>query len=80
MWGRRSHQREEGKRRSCFSPTRPVARTVVLRDVARNVFVTGDEPVNAEQPGEADVIESLSEMLFGEDAEQDDGLYWERPR
>ncbi len=54
--------------------------TYAIGRVARNVFVTGDDPASSEQFGEADVIESVSETLFGKDGEQDGGLYWETPR
>ncbi len=42
--------------------------TYTIGRVARNVFVTGDEP-STEHAEEADVIEGWSELLFGEEAE-----------
>ena len=60
--------------------TRTRSATYTIGRVARSVFVTGDELSNAEQPGRAGVIKGSSETLFGEDAEQGGGFYWEAPR
>ena len=50
--------------------------TYAIGRVARNVFVTGDEPSKA-HPEEADAIEGLSELLFGE---EDEGSVTSRDR
>jgi uncharacterized protein (DUF697 family) len=53
--------------------------TYTIGRVARSVFVTGDESSN-EHPEEANAIESLSEMLFGEENQGSvsgrDKIFW----
>ena len=54
--------------------------TYAIGRVARSVFVTGDEP-SEEAPEEADIVEDLSERLFGEEkgngVGERDALVWE---
>ncbi len=50
--------------------------TYAIGRVARNVFVTGEETPNVSGPGETNIIDSFSEMLFTKDDEQDLEFYW----
>jgi uncharacterized protein (DUF697 family) len=54
--------------------------TYAIGRVAKNVFVTGGETPDAEQPEETDIIESLSELLFTKGDGKYDELYWGTPR
>ena len=45
--------------------------TYTIGKVAKKLFVTGEETSDDDRPEEADLMETLSRMLFGEDAEQD---------
>ncbi len=50
--------------------------TYAIGRVAKNVFVTGGETPDAEQPKEIEVFEVLSELLFTREAGKYDDLFW----